>query len=80
MLTYAVVTAARNEAANLSRLADCLLTQDVMPAEWIIVDDDSTDDTSALGHALEARDGRVHVVALTGARSETRGAPVARAF
>lgn len=80
MPTYSVVTAARNEASNLSRLAECLLSQDVVPAEWVIVDDDSADDTGAVALELQARDERVHVVSLTGARSETRGAPVARAF
>lgn len=80
MSTYSVVTAARNEASNLSRVADCLLTQDVMPVEWVIVDDDSTDDTGAVALELQARDERVHVLSLATARSETRGAPVARAF
>jgi glycosyltransferase involved in cell wall biosynthesis len=80
MSTYSVVTAARNEAANLTRLADCLLTQNVLPAAWIIVDDDSTDDTAAVAQGLQARAETIHVVSLTAARTETRGAPVARAF
>lgn len=79
-LTYSVVTAARNEAANLSRLAECLLGQDVPPGEWVIVDDNSTDDTGAVARELEARDARIRVVSLTAERTETRGAPVARAF
>jgi biofilm PGA synthesis N-glycosyltransferase PgaC len=80
MLTYSVVTAARNEAANLSRLAECLLAQDVMPIEWIVVDDNSSDGTSALAEELAARDARIRVVSLTAERTETRGAPIARAF
>lgn len=80
MLTYSIVTAARNEAAHLSRLADCLLTQEVLPTEWVIVDDNSTDETGAFAGALESSSVAIHVLSLAGARRETRGAPVARAF
>jgi biofilm PGA synthesis N-glycosyltransferase PgaC len=81
MLTYSIVTPARNEGGvNLRRLADCVLTQDVLPAAWVIVDDGSTDDTGSVARDLQGRAEMVHVLSLTGARSETRGAPVARAF
>jgi biofilm PGA synthesis N-glycosyltransferase PgaC len=43
--TYAAVTPARNEGANLRRLGRCLAEQTVHPTAWIIVDDGSEDDT-----------------------------------
>ena len=51
-LSYALVTPARNEAANLWRLAGCLAAQTVAPAAWVIVDDGSTDGTLALAEEL----------------------------
>jgi poly-beta-1,6-N-acetyl-D-glucosamine synthase len=51
---YAVVTPARNEAGNLPRLAAALAAQTCPPAEWIVVDDASTDETPALAAALAA--------------------------
>lgn len=53
VLTYAVVTPARNEADNLRRLADSLATQTEMPAAWIVVDDHSTDETAAVVRELQ---------------------------
>jgi poly-beta-1,6-N-acetyl-D-glucosamine synthase len=44
-LTYALVTPARSEAANLRRLAASVEAQTVLPAAWVIVDDGSTDET-----------------------------------
>ena len=54
MLTYALVTPARNEAENLRRLGAVLIEQSVVPAEWVVVDDDSTDDTAAVVDDLRA--------------------------
>jgi biofilm PGA synthesis N-glycosyltransferase PgaC len=54
ILSYAVVTPARNEADNLPRLAGCLERQTVMPTAWVIVDDRSTDGTSELAAGLAA--------------------------
>jgi glycosyltransferase involved in cell wall biosynthesis len=44
-LRYSVVTPARNEAANLRRLAGSMEAQTLAPHEWLIVDDGSTDGT-----------------------------------
>jgi glycosyltransferase involved in cell wall biosynthesis len=44
-LSYALVTPARNEAANLRRLAESVVGQTARPTAWIIVDDGSTDET-----------------------------------
>ena len=48
MTRYAVVTPARNEELNLGRLGAALEAQTLPPAEWLVVDDASTDGTAAL--------------------------------
>ena len=53
-LSYAVVTPARNEVANLRRLAASLAAQTHRPERWIVVDDGSTDDTRMLVQGLAA--------------------------
>jgi len=44
-LSYAIVTPARNEAANLTRLGACPTEQSQLPDKWVIVDNGSTDET-----------------------------------
>lgn len=51
-LSYAAITPARNEAANLRRLAACLRRQTVPPAAWVVVDDGSTDESLAVVEAF----------------------------
>jgi glycosyltransferase involved in cell wall biosynthesis len=77
-MNYAVITPARNEAANLPRLASALAAQTVRPVEWLLVDNDSTDDTAAVARALPY--GPSRIVTAAGRRVPTRGAPVARAL
>lgn len=48
---FVVVTAARNEAAFLGRTIASVADQTALPAQWIIVDDGSTDQTLALAQA-----------------------------
>ena len=56
-LRYAVVTPARNEERNLQRLALALAAQSLPPAEWVVVEDGSTDATPAMLSELAARHG-----------------------
>jgi biofilm PGA synthesis N-glycosyltransferase PgaC len=79
-LSYAIITPARNEAENLPRLAGCLREQTLPPAEWVIVDNGSTDDTKAVAERIAAEAPSVRVVDSPGEASPTRGGPVARAF
>lgn len=79
-LTYAVVTPARNEAANLCQLAVCLAEQDRPPLEWVIVDNGSTDDTADVAAELAASSSWTQALFAPGEANPTRGAPVARAF
>ena len=53
-LRHALITPARNEEGSLPRLAESILAQSARPAEWIIVDDGSTDGTAAVAAELAA--------------------------
>src|SRR5436190_23881333 len=44
-LRYALVTPARNEAENIERLIQSMVTQTTRPVKWVIVSDGSTDGT-----------------------------------
>jgi glycosyltransferase involved in cell wall biosynthesis len=52
MLTYAIVTPARNERDNLLRLADSVTAQRHLPELWVIVDDGSDDGMGAVARDL----------------------------
>ena len=80
LLTYAVVTPARNEADNLRRLAECLDAQTVPPASWLVVDNGSTDDTFDVAQDLAAERSWARAVFAPGEALPTRGGPVAQAF
>jgi len=79
-LTYVAITPARDEAANLQQLADCLARQSVLPLRWLIVDNGSTDDTASVGRALAQRHSWIRMVRKTGTSRPVRGAGVVRAF
>lgn len=53
-LRYALVTPARDERANLGRLATAVRAQTLPPACWVIVDDGSRDGTREFADALAA--------------------------
>lgn len=47
-IKYVVITAVRDEEEHLPEAVRCMLRQTVLPAEWIIVNDGSTDRTGQL--------------------------------
>jgi biofilm PGA synthesis N-glycosyltransferase PgaC len=80
MRRYALVTPARDEAANLPRLAECLARQTVQPQAWVIVDNGSSDETVQVARSLVAEHEWINVLAVPGTSARERGAPIVRAF
>jgi poly-beta-1,6-N-acetyl-D-glucosamine synthase len=79
-LSYSVITPAYNEAENLRRLAGSMEAQTLLPLEWVIVDNGSTDETAAVAAELEQRLEWVRALNLPSARQAARGGPVVIAF
>jgi glycosyltransferase involved in cell wall biosynthesis len=79
-LRYATITAAKNEARNLPRLAECLLAQTVTPSAWVIVDDGSSDGTWELAVGLGEEHPWIRAIRLATEGAPARGGPVVRAF
>jgi biofilm PGA synthesis N-glycosyltransferase PgaC len=79
-LSYALITPTRNEAANLRRLAPCILNQTTVPRQWIIVDNGSTDETPQIARALAEQHPWISLLEIPGETVAVRGAPVVRAF
>lgn len=79
-LTYAVVTPARDEAANLSRLAGAIAAQRLLPRAWVIVDNGSTDATSEVAHEIADESAYAIVCSIPRRTDVVRGAPVVQAF
>jgi glycosyltransferase involved in cell wall biosynthesis len=79
-LSYAVVTPARNEAANLRRLAAALDRQHVRPGAWVIVDTGSTDETTSVVDELDRSHSWVTTTSLSSSGGVERGGPIVRAF
>jgi poly-beta-1,6-N-acetyl-D-glucosamine synthase len=55
MLSYVVITPARNEGAYIQKTIDSMAAQTVKPLKWIIVNDGSSDNTGALIQAASAK-------------------------
>jgi biofilm PGA synthesis N-glycosyltransferase PgaC len=79
-LTYALITPARDEADNLRRLAECVASQTVAPQRWVIVDNDSSDESRVVAAGLAHRHDWVRVISTSASRAAEPGAPIVRAF
>lgn len=79
-LSYAVITPARDEVANLPRVASFLASQSVPPLAWFVVENGSCDGTCRIAHDLAARHPWMRVLQVEGTASPVRGAPIVRAF
>jgi poly-beta-1,6-N-acetyl-D-glucosamine synthase len=79
-LAYALVTPARNEAENLRALAPCVAAQTVLPAEWVIVENGSSDRTAAFAAELAAAHPWIRVIRRDEDPEAVRGGAIVRAF
>lgn len=79
-MNYAVLTPVRDEAAELPRLARSLAAQTMPPAQWIVIENGSTDGTGQAALALAAEHDWIRVVRAAPGPPRLRGAPVVRAL
>jgi glycosyltransferase involved in cell wall biosynthesis len=78
--THLLVTPARNEAENLTRLAECLAAQTWQPTEWVVVENGSTDGTPDVVRELGERYSWIHLVSIESDPKPLRGRSSVRAF
>ena len=62
MLSYVLITPARNEARFIERTMESVANQTVLPVRWVIVDDGSSDGTGALVEKFAERHRWIHLV------------------
>src|SRR5690349_15772845 len=80
MCKYVVITPVRNEEAYLPLTIDSVIRQTILPAEWVLVNDGSTDGTQALIDAAADRYTWIHAVHRTDRGSRAPGTGVIEAF
>jgi glycosyltransferase involved in cell wall biosynthesis len=79
-LSYALITPARDEKANLRRLAESVAKQTLPPQRWLIVDNGSSDGTVELASALEREHSWIRFLQVPAAARLDRGAPPVHSF
>jgi poly-beta-1,6-N-acetyl-D-glucosamine synthase len=79
---YVIVSPVRDEAEHLGRTIESIVEQRHRPAEWVIVDDGSSDDTPQIAAAAAAEHDWIRVVARPERASagRARGKPIVEAF
>ena len=47
-MNYCIITPTKNEGKYIEKLIQSMIAQEILPSEWLIMDDDSSDDTSEI--------------------------------
>ncbi len=79
-MKYSVIVPAHNEAAFLPGLLDSLCSQDHLPVEVVLVNDNSTDDTAEIMRDFSNRYSYIRFVNRVSSASHQPGSKVIRAF
>lgn len=79
LLSYIVITPARNEAACIEQTIQAMLHQTALPLRWIIVSDGSTDDTDTIANRYAEHTPWITLMRMPG-RAERHFAGKAHAF
>src|SRR5436305_2448966 len=61
-MKYVLITAARNEEAFVRRTLDSVVAQTLLPEQWVIIDDGSTDHTAEIDESDSRRHPRIELV------------------
>ena len=77
---YVLVSPCRDEAEHMRRTLESVMTQSVPPALWVVVDDGSTDETSAILESYRARVPYLRVVVRANRGRRSVGPGVIEAF
>ena len=80
MLTYSIITPARDEAGTLPALALALAEQTVRPLRWVIVEGGSSDATGKVAEEIDAKYDWAQLIVLPATAQRERGAPIVRAI
>jgi biofilm PGA synthesis N-glycosyltransferase PgaC len=80
VLTYSIITPARDEADTLPALARALGQQSVRPLRWVIVEGGSSDATVNVAETIVAAYDWARLVVLPTTAPRERGAPIVRAL
>ena len=78
--SYAVITPARNEVERIGKTIDSMVHQTLLPAVWVIVDDGSSDGTTALVQAAMERHSWIRLVRRPDRGGRKPGGGVVEAF
>lgn len=77
---YALISPCRNEAEHIRRTLESVIAQTARPTLWIVVDDGSTDETTAILEDYTTRHGWIHVVSKPDRGHRAVGPGVIEAF
>jgi poly-beta-1,6-N-acetyl-D-glucosamine synthase len=73
---YVLITPARNEANFIRRTIEAVAAQSVLPKQWVIVSDDSTDDTDSIVRGLASKHPFITFVRRSGESTWSYGSKV----
>ena len=80
MVRYALITPARDDGANLERLAASVLEQTCLAERWVVVDNGSADTTRQVVTELSDEHGWISLISSPATPVAEPGAPIVRAF
>lgn len=73
---YILLTPARNEEKNISKIIESVINQTIKPLQWIIVDDSSTDQTGEIIEYYAKRNNFIKFLSVTGDDQHNFGSKV----
>jgi glycosyltransferase involved in cell wall biosynthesis len=80
MTRYVVITPVRDEEQYVRATIECVVRQTVLPAEWVIIDDGSTDQTGAILDRFAAEYSWIRVIHRVNRGFRKSGSGVVEAF